>query len=96
MLLMESFGGIAPGGVAYLGKLAGLADPEIPVAILSILAAAVGALLGFSSTSLFAYLLPDAGMQSLLVYAGVALLMASVGSSPCTRHATRDLPHATV
>ena len=27
MLLMESLGGIAPGGVAYLGKLAGLADP---------------------------------------------------------------------
>ena len=48
------------------------------MAILSILAAAVGALLGFSSTSLVAYLLPDAGMQSLLVYA-VALLMASVG-----------------
>ena len=30
MLLMESLGGIAPGGVAYLGKLAGLADPETP------------------------------------------------------------------
>ena len=30
MLLMESLDGIAPAGVAYLGKLAGLADPENP------------------------------------------------------------------
>ena len=30
MLLMESLGGIAPGGVAYLGKIAGLADPGTP------------------------------------------------------------------
>ena len=27
MLLMETLGGISPGGVSYLGKLAGLADP---------------------------------------------------------------------
>ena len=28
MLLMETLGGISPGGVSYLGKLAGLADPR--------------------------------------------------------------------
>ena len=30
MLLMESLGGMAPGGVSYVGKLAGMADPETP------------------------------------------------------------------
>ena len=70
-----------------------VADPDIPVAVLTIVAAAIGALLGFSSTSL-ANLLPDAGMQSLFVYAGFALLMASLCLSPCTRctvqHGTCD------